>query len=102
MPSAELRAADGANHAAIATTTGRSDRASARSVHPRQERPMRTDWTHANATRVPGIVSGADDVLQSHVTADGYLVTCPDCHSLAAIEALPDDASHRDGDTIAA
>lgn len=43
---------------------------------------------------------GAADVPLSRVTEDPHLVTCPDCESLAEIEALPDDATAGDSRVI--
>ncbi|SCL26411.1 hypothetical protein GA0070616_3302 [Micromonospora nigra] len=53
-------------------------------------------FTHAKARRRIGPVCGAEGVPLSRVTEDPHLVTCPDCESLAEIEALPDDATAGD------
>ncbi|MFI6161632.1 hypothetical protein ACIA59_17000 [Micromonospora haikouensis] len=53
-------------------------------------------FTHGKGRRRTGPVCGAVDVPLSRVTEDPHLVTCPDCESLAEIEALPDDATAGD------
>ncbi|HEY4377861.1 MAG TPA: hypothetical protein VGM93_11920 [Acidimicrobiales bacterium] len=57
---------------------------------------MTGGYTHAKATHHPGPVCGADDGAMTRVTDDPHFVTCPDCPSLAEIEALPDDATAGD------
>ncbi|MEV8515896.1 hypothetical protein [Dactylosporangium sp. NPDC051484] len=48
---------------------------------------------HTKATRRPGAVCGADDGPLTRLTDDPHHVTCLDCPDLAAIEAMPDDAT---------
>ncbi len=61
---------------------------------------MRTGFTHAKAVGHTGPVCGADDGTVTQVTDDPNLVDCPDCSSLAQIQALPDDAAAGDPRTI--
>jgi hypothetical protein len=53
-------------------------------------------YTHAQATKHPGPVCGADDGPSTRVSDDPMQITCPDCPDLVWIEELPDDATAGD------